>query len=676
MLGTALIFWGVMTGHLISALLLFLVVESAHWFRLRWNFDETAQIRAWQLSVLACGATAIYFWLEESRFDALQRMLVWLPALFLPVQLAQSFGLRDSMPVSAFSFFARQRQLRNRRLGLKDSSASVNFGNVYLVSCIVSATLGKEGPPQLFLPGILALLAWALLASRQTRWLPLLVAIAITGTFAYLGQYGLAYAHERAWTMFSRGGGRSGTDSDVSKTAIGALREVKLSPEIKWRLKPLDGSKPPRLVRTAGYNRYSSGDWSNDKTAGLAKDADFADLDPIEIKGGPYYLLREDIEQDVSALAKLPRFNLRGQANLDSQLPVPGDAAGVRGFRFDNMERNSLGTVRIAPSEGVIDGVVFWKGDVQPETPPTETADRFVPKPEREALAVIAQELGLAEEPTVEGKIKRIDQFFREKFTYTRYLTIPPEDAQSQTAMSAFLLHERKGHCEYFATAAALLLRQAGVPTRYAIGFVVTELDTGRKEFVLRGEHGHAWCRAWDAESGKWIDFDATPPGWFSLERRPVSSMRWLTDWYLRVREDFTVWRSRPANRIGVAIGMFAIGIGAAIVIGRRLWRSKHMVGGTAVAAAPAGDPPPRTPLHDLEAPAMVVLGPRPPGLTFSRWLLGLTASGADPGVLQEAIELHQRLRYDPAPVETPLIERLRTLSAGIAASIRTDRKR
>ena len=661
-----------MTGNLVAALLLILILEPARWMRLRWNFNETAYIRAWQISVLASGATAIYMFLEGARSDALQRMLSWLPAIFLPIQFTQSFGLRDSMPVSTFSFFARQRQMRNERLGLKDSSSQVNFGNAYLIACIIGATMGREGDNLLFLPGILILVAWALLASRQTRWLPLTIALVLAGGLAFVGQYGLAYAHQRVWEIFSQGsrGGGGKTSSDVTRTAIGSLQEIKLSPEIKWRLRPLDGTLPPRLLRTAGYDKYSVGDWANHKATMIAKDADFADLDPIEVPGGPYYLLPNGIDQNPAILSKLPRFSLRGAAILDSQLPVPGDTLGVGAFRFDNIERNSLGTVQIAPTDGVIDGTVYWQSDLQSETPPVEADDLFVPVPECAALDALVEELGLEEEPTVRGKTQRIARFFNENFSYTRYITIEPDEAQSRTAISIFLTTNRRGHCEYFATSAALLLRRAGVPTRYALGFAVSELDPGRKEFVIRGEHAHAWCRAWDSETGQWIDFDATPPSWLKIDRNRVSQMRWLADWYLRVREDFAVWRSVPSNRIGVAIGMLVIGIVAAVIIGRRLWKSKHLVSEKRRTSAGFSGPLPRTPLHELEAVAKNLLDPRPPGLPFSRWLLGLKRSGVDPDQLHEAIELHQQLRYDPEPPGEAPVDRLKHLVEEIRRSL------
>ena len=65
--------------------------------------------------------------------------------------------------------------------------------------------------------------------------------------------------------------------------------------------------------------------------------------------------------------------------------------------------------------------------------------------------------------------------------------------------MSRFLLRTRSGHCEYFATATVLLLRQLGIPARYAVGYAVHEA-TGRK-YVVRQRDAHAWCLVWNPNS-------------------------------------------------------------------------------------------------------------------------------------------------------------------------------
>jgi protein-glutamine gamma-glutamyltransferase len=72
-----------------------------------------------------------------------------------------------------------------------------------------------------------------------------------------------------------------------------------------------------------------------------------------------------------------------------------------------------------------------------------------------------------------------------------------------------FLLVGRSGHCEYFASALALLARAAGVPTRLVMGYRVTERSPFGY-FVVRDRNAHSWVEAWVPGVG-WTTHDATP---------------------------------------------------------------------------------------------------------------------------------------------------------------------
>jgi protein-glutamine gamma-glutamyltransferase len=650
-----------MTERPFIALGLALVVESAHWLRFRWNFDQFACIRAWQVSILTAGAVAVFIWLDGDRITILHRIIGWLPALFLPMQFTQSFGLREAMPLSTFSFFARQRQLRNERLGLRDTSTRLNFGNIYFVCCLIGATLGPQSSSPFFLPGLLSLIAWLLLASRQTTWLSLAFAVAIAGSFAVAGQTMLTTLYQKTM-RYHRGGDQGLRSPDAVETAIGSLGEIKQSPEIKWRVSVPAGQPNPRLLRSANFNRYSSGKWKNSEGVGLGSRADFLTLDE-KPDGSDYYVFRSKEEQ-ADPPASLPVFSMRGSVEPETQLPLPGNTASIRGFALDGVLHNSLGTIRITPKNSVIQGTVRWQHHPQLEDPPMK-ADNIIPPAEQQAVKSIAEELKLAELPTLEAKMDTIARWFSKEFEYTRYLSIRRETGPGfSSAMSIFLTKVRKGHCEYFATSAALLLRASGVPTRYAIGYVVREKD--EDIYLVRGTHAHSWCRAWDEKTSTWVDFDATPGNWLALEPSQKSAMQDFSDAYLKLREDFGLWRTDPANRTGLGIGMGVVGFIALLFISHRLWRSKHVVA-SSQKAKPRHGKAIRTPLHDLESPARRLLGPRPAGLPFSRWLLGLKPRLGESGELEQAIAMHQRLRYDPAPPEDfaePLERLVKTLKA------------
>jgi len=107
---------------------------------------------------------------------------------------------------------------------------------------------------------------------------------------------------------------------------------------------------------------------------------------------------------------------------------------------------------------------------------------------------------------TTTEKIDAVISYFRTNYTYTLGLDIPPE----RDKLTYFLLEESTGYCEYFASGAAILLRLAGVPTRYVTGFLVNEKDVQSQLWVARNMDAHAWAEAWDRERNQWTIVEAT----------------------------------------------------------------------------------------------------------------------------------------------------------------------
>lgn len=95
--------------------------------------------------------------------------------------------------------------------------------------------------------------------------------------------------------------------------------------------------------------------------------------------------------------------------------------------------------------------------------------------------------------------------------------------------VSGFLLMRRAAHCEYFASASALLLRCLGVPTRYVTGYYAHE-EAGADTVVVRGRDAHAWAEAWSADTG-WITVEATPASGLP------SDLEGAPPWHIRVWE-------------------------------------------------------------------------------------------------------------------------------------------
>lgn len=91
-------------------------------------------------------------------------------------------------------------------------------------------------------------------------------------------------------------------------------------------------------------------------------------------------------------------------------------------------------------------------------------------------------------------------------YTYDPEPPVPGADP-----LTWFLFEARAGHCEYFASALAVLLRARGVPARLATGFYTDEPSTSGGYYAVRRGHAHAWVEV-PVRSG-WAVVDATPAG-------------------------------------------------------------------------------------------------------------------------------------------------------------------
>ena len=108
----------------------------------------------------------------------------------------------------------------------------------------------------------------------------------------------------------------------------------------------------------------------------------------------------------------------------------------------------------------------------------------------------------------------------------TRYrYTLRPGAFRTADPLAEFLFDKRAGYCEYFASAAAVLLRLQGVPARFVKGLSVgPHTDEGGGLHVVRDRDAHAWLEVWLADAG-WVEEDPTPADQFAAAHPPPSRL-------------------------------------------------------------------------------------------------------------------------------------------------------
>jgi protein-glutamine gamma-glutamyltransferase len=144
--------------------------------------------------------------------------------------------------------------------------------------------------------------------------------------------------------------------------------------------------------------------------------------------------------------------------------------------------------------------------DLHPIAPDIVAAYTQTP-PEDPRVAELARQIAGAARDRY-SKALAIEKFLQTHYSYSLVLRGTPN---SRDPLAMFLFDVREGHCEYFATAMAIMLRQLGIPSRLVNGFRMGEYNTLGNNWIVRQYDAHSWVEAYFPPYG-WIEFDPTPP--------------------------------------------------------------------------------------------------------------------------------------------------------------------
>jgi transglutaminase-like putative cysteine protease len=122
-------------------------------------------------------------------------------------------------------------------------------------------------------------------------------------------------------------------------------------------------------------------------------------------------------------------------------------------------------------------------------------------------------------------KARHIEDYLRRNYKYSLDLTWNP----GNDPLEEFLFTAKSGHCEYFASAMAVMLRAVGVPTRLVNGFLMGEYNPVGDTYIIRQSDAHSWVEAYLPGSG-WSEFDPTPPAGDELDTGLVAQLHNYVD--------------------------------------------------------------------------------------------------------------------------------------------------
>ncbi len=254
-----------------------------------------------------------------------------------------------------------------------------------------------------------------------------------------------------------------------------------------WQRTPRELPHPPRTVADLSdiYSLYRSRapDPARDRVVSF-------DLEPID---PPVVFLPP---RAIGVRAKQPAQILLGepltiQPGAEGELRYAGSDA--RGLRYD---------VYLAPDNEPL----------QEDLSGIERARHLALPMLPERIAALAHEWtdALA---TPEAKALAIEEHLRREYTYD----LRSSSQGKPQPVDHFLFESRRGHCEFFSTAMAVMLRMVGIPSRNVTGFVGGTWNRFGHYYAVREGDAHSWVEAyvddpWRPGSGSWRTFDPTPP--------------------------------------------------------------------------------------------------------------------------------------------------------------------
>jgi protein-glutamine gamma-glutamyltransferase len=639
----ALLLWGIHTHWVVVAIPMILALEGRRLIRWRWTLSlhHLKTILNW------CGSMVVlllaFLMVTQRSFAVVYLVLQWLPVCIFPLVIAQTYTTDFSSLLQSFI---------QKRVGQKQQSLNLYYP--YFALCLLSASAKNGDGVILYLATaiLIAGLFWQLRPQRSfsVLWLCLMV---VAGGIGFLGHLQLHQLHvkleQQAVPWLSGLSGES-VDAYQSNTRIGSIGTLKQSNQIVFRVAAGDRVTFPLLLQEAIYNKYNAAAWVavKSKFAAIQSNADQT----------TWTLSKKS--SDFVSLKILTALN-QGQ----NVLKLPDGTSVIQDLPVEQMRRNQYGTVKVSGNPGPIAYQVQFNPAQSSDSPPTAD-DLLVPDAEQSAIGQTLATLNLKGKSESEV-LDQITAFFQKDF---RYSLKSSQFIPSSTPLSSFLLKNRSGHCEYFATATTLLLRGAGIPARYVIGYSVHEFSPLEEQYVVRSRNAHAWSMAY--VNGSWRSIDTTPPDWTAQEDAAASPLQALSDLWAFI--GFQVAKGEAWVYVGWAI---------VPVCGFCLWKWRHkfQIQRILISKKNPSEPTPELVKEGFDSEFYLIeqrlseLGlNRTPAESWQQWMVRLQKKlpMSQVDALYSILTLHYRYRFDPQGIAPTEREKLRVLTQAWLAEYRT----
>jgi transglutaminase-like putative cysteine protease len=381
------------------------------------------------------------------------------------------------------------------------------------------------------------------------------------------------------------------------KVDLGEVGVLRTDPTLAMRVEipDLPEPPPPRItlhMRGTALDSYDGRTWTQSESWKRPAEVDSGVLSIEQVVAPNDKVMRIDLEPIDPPVVFLPpnasgmRFKARGQLGLET----PGAIKGPEGeYRYQPMDDRGL----------KYEIFLSYKNAPTFQRLPASERPKYLTLPANMPDRI----KGLAAEWTKgltspHDKALAIEKHLRTEFRYD----LASPSGRAKQPLDDFLFETRRGHCEFYSTAMAVMLRTVGVPSRNVTGFIGGSYNRFGRFYAVRQGDAHSWVEAYIDDRG-WLTFDPTPPGDAAPKSELAGVWAYLRDfleatsqrWERHVvgydlNQQVTLFQaltnrrggslsggkwSRPKSGVVIAFAVLAIG-GVGVVLYLRRRRREH----------------------------------------------------------------------------------------------------
>jgi hypothetical protein len=620
----ALLLWGFQSDLLLFAVPMAVVWEGRFFFNRRWALTKQDFYLLADLTSVCLILMIVFLFLNRAEYHFIRTLMQWLPILFFPLTVTVGYSTTERLKLDAL-FYSLRRQKQ-------PVTQSWNLDYLLFGLLLVGGGTSKE-LGAFYFPATGALIFLSLLPLRSPRhsnrvWFLVCASIFLA---ALLTHTGIRETHlelrKRAQVWLAQWI-QQRTNPFKAQTSIGQIGQLKASDQILFRIEVADDQPVPRFLQEAVYDLPFETSWS--VMDGAFEQQDHVDDFVWDIAPRQFSDTLVDVYHE-----------FKGEKDL---IPLPPGTTRIQDLPALNIQKSIYGVVQgldLVPSPRY--QVMYRPGENQ--TGPPTKVDLELPN----AYPGLFKKIIKDNQMNPDQPLLSLSKFFED----FRYSLFQPSDLVS-SPLEDFLLHRKAGHCEFFASTTVMLLREMGVPARYATGYAIQEYDDFLGMYVIRQRHAHAWALAY--LDGRWRAVDTTPGVWLETEAQQSTMLQPLLDTIANVNFLFQVWWSKQKLE-DYQIYLYGLAALLALILLWRISTSEQVILAREDDAAVDSDRKPKgnhSPLLDLAAALESKGFSRHSGEVLADWF-----SRIDQTSLLALVPHHNRLRFDPKGLTDAEIETL-----------------